>query len=104
MIAVARGELERVHSFMEIPTTGYYGMRRLNAITNAVMTAFVLELREVERTDPVIRARGGVAFVQNFIVPEIVVSVVMEDMGMDSFQALRIMKATHWRRIQRILV
>ena len=91
MVSLAHGGLERINAFMDIPRSGYYGTRGVAIITHAVMEKFALELREAERTDPVIIARGGVSFVQHVIVPEIILDLVMEDMGVDGGRALEIM-------------
>lgn len=91
VIAVVEGGLARQSIFMELPPAGYYGRRGQAILTNAVMTGFCLELREMERTDPVVTARGGVSFVQYVIVPEVILSLVMEDNDVDSSRALTIM-------------
>lgn len=68
---------------------GYYGMKGFAMISDILMTNFAGELRERAPYDPLIRARAPVEFVHYVIIPELAVQIVMEDMGVGSWDEAR---------------
>jgi hypothetical protein len=72
-------------------TPGYYGPRGEKLVMEHVTTHFAKRLRELATTDPLIASfgvKGGVSgFTQSVLVPELLVSLVMEDMKVGPSQA-----------------
>ncbi|TAQ89690.1 hypothetical protein B7494_g1962 [Chlorociboria aeruginascens] len=73
-------------------TPGYYGSRGLRVMSENIMTKFTPILKKRAPMDRLIAARTPIGFVQAVLVPEVVVLLIREDMGVDVDEARQILK------------
>ncbi|KAK0734980.1 RTC4-like domain-containing protein [Lasiosphaeria miniovina] len=77
-------------------TPGYYGIRGLRAMSEAIIREFSSLLRKRAVQDRLVSARGHTAYVQAVLVPELTVRLVMEDMDVGEEEAQSIMADSIW--------
>lgn len=75
----------------EYPTPGYYGLRGMSIMTEAVTETFAKLLRKRAPTDKRVSGRGYTGFVQSVLVPELAVKLIQEDLSLDEEQAREVM-------------
>ncbi|MCJ1352829.1 MAG: hypothetical protein MMC33_002813 [Icmadophila ericetorum] len=72
--------------------TGYYGSRGAKVMMDHIITTFSRSLRRLAQTDKLIVSGGGTpSYVQAVLVPELAVSLIMEDMDLDKEGARRVL-------------
>lgn len=72
-------------------TPGYYGLRGMSLMTEAIVVAFSSLLRERAPKDKLISARGYTGFVQSVLVPELAVKLIQRDMSLSADEAREVM-------------
>ena len=75
----------------EYPTPGYYGLRGMGIMTDAITNTFSRLLRKQALMDTRISGRGHTGFVQSVLVPELAVKLIQEDMSLGEDKAREVM-------------
>jgi hypothetical protein len=90
--SIKSGQSRTLFKTKQSLTPGYYGLRGLRAMTEAIIEEFsgLLRIRAVQ--DRLISARGHTAYVQAVLVPELTVQLIMEDMNVTEEEARDIMQ------------
>lgn len=66
----------------DYPTPGYYGLRGMSIMTEALIETFAPLIRERAPQDKLISGRGYTGFVHSVLVPELAVKLVQEDLSL----------------------
>ncbi|KAL1956702.1 hypothetical protein VTO42DRAFT_6852 [Malbranchea cinnamomea] len=72
-------------------SAGYYGARGSKMMSDAIISRFSPNIRELALSDSLVKAAGPSGYVQAVLVPELTVMLVKEDMGVDDEGARKVM-------------
>ncbi|KAJ4421228.1 hypothetical protein N0V82_003860 [Gnomoniopsis sp. IMI 355080] len=98
---IRTGQARTLLTTKDYLTPGYYGLRGMSVMTEAVTDVFSNLLRKRAPLDTRISGRGYTGFVQSVLVPELAVKLIQEDLSLGEDHARKVM--TESRAVGEIL-
>lgn len=89
---IRTGQARTLLTTDEYLTPGYYGLRGMSVMTEAVVAMFSNLLRKRAPVDMRVSGRGYTGFVQSVLVPELAVKLIQEDLHLGEDQAREVME------------
>lgn len=89
---IRTGQARTLLTTKDYLTPGYYGLRGMSVMTEAVTGTFSNLLRKRAPADTRISGRGYTGFVQSVLVPELAVKLIQEDLSLEEDQARDVLK------------